>query len=193
MPVVACLVIAIGVMVHQFALPSPPGSGIPLSDFNGQQSEEIAMNNASNPSLVSNDVIGNSQNGQEVDITAAYGSVSVLGYGFVLDGKKIYSQISFQKRKEYGLVSQDAVGLINENIYTIVNADIGVAMGAISHIIPGSKEFPEKKMKTRDGFEFKVLYNPVTKTFCMIDSYYQISDENECQFRERFGVTGTLM
>jgi hypothetical protein len=49
MPVAACLVIAVGVMVHQFGLPPSTGNGGIISESNGQPNEENTMNNASNP------------------------------------------------------------------------------------------------------------------------------------------------
>jgi len=49
MPAAACLVIAIGIMVHQFVLPPSTGNGDIISESNGLPSEGDTMNNANNP------------------------------------------------------------------------------------------------------------------------------------------------
>lgn len=54
-----------------------------------------------------------------------------VAYGIVVNGD-LYFPISFQERKDYGLVNEDATGLTPENTYKITEEDIGEAIGAVT-------------------------------------------------------------
>ena len=60
-------------------------------------------------------------------------AVADEAYGFCLDGNKaaVYFPISFEERREYGLVPEDAVGLNEENTYHITENDLGELMGTV--------------------------------------------------------------
>ncbi len=55
-------------------------------------------------------------------------------YGFSLEGNEavVYYPISFEERREYGLVPEDAVGLNKENTYQITADDLGELMGEVT-------------------------------------------------------------
>ena len=55
-------------------------------------------------------------------------------YGFSLCGNEsvVYFPISFEERREYGLVPEDAVGLNKENTYQITENDLGELMGTVA-------------------------------------------------------------
>lgn len=56
-----------------------------------------------------------------------------MAAGFYLDGEgTLYFPVSFEQRKKYGLVSEDAVGLNKENTYRITEADIGEQIGVVA-------------------------------------------------------------
>ena len=55
-------------------------------------------------------------------------------YGFYLNGNHtvLYFPISFEERRQYELVPDDAVGLSKNNIYKITEADLGDLMGIVT-------------------------------------------------------------
>lgn len=60
--------------------------------------------------------------------------IEEIAYGFSLgeNDAVVYFPISFDERREYGLVPEDAVGLTKENTYQITEADLGEHMGTVS-------------------------------------------------------------
>jgi hypothetical protein len=54
-----------------------------------------------------------------------------VAYGFYLEGaeERLYFPITFEERRQYGLVPEDAAGLSEENRYVITQADLGDYMG----------------------------------------------------------------
>jgi len=121
MPVAACLVIAVGIFVGQSGLFTPNGVG-DGTDFTPPNSNSGSNLNDSavNPS------------GPSVESTAPNDIVLQIAYGFVM-GDNQYSPISFDERKKYGLVEQDALGSTPDNIYVITERDLGEKMGVVEN------------------------------------------------------------
>ena len=67
--------------------------------------------------------------GENVDLTYEESEA----FGFTIEGREdvIYFPISFEERKRYGLVPENAVGLTPENTYVISQKDIGEFMGVV--------------------------------------------------------------
>lgn len=55
-----------------------------------------------------------------------------IAYGVTLNDRT-YFPISFEERKQFGLLPEDATGLTPENTYAITDADLGAVMGTVSH------------------------------------------------------------
>lgn len=94
-----------------------------------------------------------------------------VAYGFHLNGNNtfLYLPISFDERKQFGLLPEDAIGLNKENIYTITEDDLGEMMGIVSNCgdeaLNGCKvyhfaKYPEKDsiciVETPTGYAFYV-------------------------------------
>lgn len=53
-------------------------------------------------------------------------------YTLVIDDAYYYDVISFEERKAYGLVPEDAIGLTEENTYEITPQDLGTVIGTVT-------------------------------------------------------------
>lgn len=60
------------------------------------------------------------------------GDIIDVAYGIVVNGD-LYFPISFQERKDYGLIDEDAAGLTPENTYKITEEDIGQVIGTVTY------------------------------------------------------------
>lgn len=82
------------------------------------------------PQLPSDGTLDNIEN---YDATADHRGEDSTVYGFTLTGNdaSVYFPISFDERKEYGLVSEEAVGLDKDNTYRITPKDLGEQMGTV--------------------------------------------------------------
>ena len=98
-------------------------------------------------------------------------TIDHVAYGFCLEGNlnAVYYPISFEERREYGLVPDDAVGLNKENTYQITEDDLGESMGIVASCGDESMigcevyhfaQYPDKDsiciMDTPTGYEFYV-------------------------------------
>ena len=61
-------------------------------------------------------------------------TIDHVAYGFCLvdNPNAMYYPISFEERREYGLIPEDAVGLSKENTYQITEDDLGETMGTVT-------------------------------------------------------------
>lgn len=68
---------------------------------------------------------------EETNPTDNENAVVDIAYGITVNDR-IYFPISFEERKQFGLVPEDAVGLTPENTYQISDADLGEVIGVIT-------------------------------------------------------------
>lgn len=98
-------------------------------------------------------------------------TIDHVAYGFCLEGNlnAVFYPISFEERREYGLVPDDAVGLNKENTYQITEDDLGESMGIVASCGDESMigcevyhfaQYPDKDsiciVDTPTGYEFYV-------------------------------------
>lgn len=83
------------------------------------------------PQLPQDETLDNKEN---YDATVDHRGEDSTVHGFTLNGNDaaIYFPISFDERKEYGLVSEEAVGLDQGNTYRITPKDLGEQMGTVT-------------------------------------------------------------
>ena len=87
------------------------------------------IDGANNP-IIDNPVLESRD--PSTDYTTPNTPVLQRALGFVI-GETSYHSISFEDRKKFGLVEQDAFGLTLENDYIITEADLGERMGIIEN------------------------------------------------------------
>lgn len=98
-------------------------------------------------------------------------TIDNAAYGFCLEGNPnaVYYPISFEERREYGLVPEDAEGLNKENTYQITEDDLSQPMGTVASCGDESlvgcevyhfAQYPDKDsiciVDTPAGYEFYV-------------------------------------
>ena len=76
-------------------------------------------------------------------------------------GDNLYFPISFQERKDYGLIDSNATGLTPENTYQITKSDLGKVMGTVEEC-PGNPDLVGCTI-----YQFKKF--PNDKNICIID------------------------
>ncbi len=69
---------------------------------------------------------------EETDSTDNQEDVVDVAYGIAVNGR-IYYPISFEERKQFNLVPEDAIGLTPENTYQISDVDLGEVMGVVTN------------------------------------------------------------
>jgi hypothetical protein len=138
------------------------------------------LNNLDNNDLVSNQnnsinhetVIKNPSNTTGQNVNDNHVILEQVGVGFVMNGW-LYTCISFEDRKVFGLVDKAADGLTADNFYQITEKDLGKLMGVIAikdknsetAYLDGSSvyhfaSFPDSEKiciaDTKNGYEFFV-------------------------------------
>ena len=87
----------------------------------------------------------------------------LLGYSISINGDTSvqYSPISFEERRQYGLVPDDAIGLDESNTYKITEADLGESMGVVTECVIES-------LIGCDVYHFAKY--PDTDSICIVDT-----------------------
>ena len=90
-------------------------------------------------------------------------TINQEAYGFCLEGNQnaVYFPISFEERREYGLVPEDAVGLSKENTYQITEGDLGETMGIVASC-------GDESMIGREVYHFAQY--PDKDSICIVDT-----------------------
>lgn len=92
--------------------------------------EDIAVDDSADVEAAENDTDGISKNESSTD--GNYDVKEDLAYTLVIDDAYYYDVISFEERKAYGLVPEDATGLTEENTYEITPQDLGTVIGTVT-------------------------------------------------------------
>lgn len=83
------------------------------------------------PQLPQDETLDNKEN-YDATVDHRYEDSTVHGFAMNENDTAIYFPISFDERKEYGLVSDEAVGLDQDNTYRITPKDLGEQMGTVT-------------------------------------------------------------
>lgn len=92
--------------------------------------EGIAVDDSADVEAAENDTDGISKNESSTD--GNYDVKEDLSYTLVIDDAYYYDVISFEERKAYGLVPEDAMGLTEKNTYEITSQDLGTVIGTVT-------------------------------------------------------------
>lgn len=92
--------------------------------------EDIEVEESADMDIPDNDTDGISKN--ESSTHGSYDVKEDLAYTLVIDDAYYYDVISFEERKAYGLVPEDATGLTEENTYEITPQDLGTVIGTVT-------------------------------------------------------------
>lgn len=90
-------------------------------------------------------------------------TINQEAYVFCLEGNQnaVYFPISFEERREYGLVPEDDVGLSKENTYQITEGDLGETMGIVASC-------GDESMIGREVYHFAQY--PDKDSICIVDT-----------------------
>lgn len=92
--------------------------------------EEFEINDRADMDVPENDTDGIFKN--ETSTDGSYDAKEDSSYILVIDDAYYYDVISFEERKAYGLVPEDAIGLTEENTYEITTQDLGTVIGTVT-------------------------------------------------------------